>query len=137
VDAVEADAKRLAAQAEIDAAGCVGYSELLGFRYPVKAYHFKVSETLTRGSRLDEQGLKDLAGHGFKAVVNLCKEYDESDKVRAAGLTPLHLEIVDNTVPTIDQMKQFLDFAADVANQQTFVHCEAGMGRTGVAVACY
>src|SRR5262249_24526789 len=78
VDAVEADATRLAAQAEIDAAGCVRYSELLGFRYPVKAYHFKVSETLTRGSRLDEQGLKDLAGHGFKAVVNLCKEYDES-----------------------------------------------------------
>ena len=137
LDAVSADAKHVGAEIKVGAAECVGYAELLGFRYPVKAYHFKVSETLTRGSRLDEQGLKDLAGHGFKGVVNLCKEYDDSDKVRAAGLTPLHLGILDNTAPTVDQMKQFLDFAADPANEQCYVHCEAGMGRTGVAVACY
>ena len=56
-DAVEADARKIAATVNVDAAGCVGYAELLGFRYPVKAYHFKVSETLTRGSRLDAQGL--------------------------------------------------------------------------------
>lgn len=42
-DAVEADAKKIAASAKVDGAECVGYAELLGFRYPVKAYHFKVS----------------------------------------------------------------------------------------------
>jgi hypothetical protein len=133
VDAVEAEAR----QVEVAAAECVGYAELLGFRYPVKAYHFKVSDTLTRGSRLDAQGLADLAAQGFKGIVNLCKEYDESETARAAGLGALHLEIIDNTAPTIDQMRQFLDFAADAVNQQTYVHCEAGKGRTGVAVACY
>ena len=137
IDAFEADAKHIGAEAKVDAAECVGYAELLGFRYPVKAYHFKVSDTLTRGSRLDEQGLADLAAQGFKGVVNLCKEYDDSDKVRAAGLTPLHVAIIDNTAPAVGQMKEFLDFAVDPATQQTYVHCEAGMGRTGVAVACY
>ena len=34
-------------------------------------------------------------------------------------------------------MKQFLDFANAPANQPTYVHCEAGKGRTGCAVACY
>ena len=137
LDAVSADAKHVGAAVKGGAAECVGYAELLGFRYPVKAYHFKVSETLTRGSRLDEQGLEDLAEHGFKGVVNLCKEYDDSDKVRTAGLMPLHLGIIVNTAPTVEQMKKFLDFAADPANEQCYVHCEAGMGRTGVAVACY
>ena len=136
-DAVEADAKKIAASAKVSAAECVGYAELLGFRYPVKAYHFKVSETLTRGSRLDAQGLKDLAARGFKGVVNLCREYDDSAAVRAAGLIPLHLAILDNTAPEEAQMKQFLDFAGEAAHQQCYVHCEAGMGRTGVAVACY
>src|SRR5260221_5630844 len=137
IDSVEATAEEIAQSAKVDAAEVVGYAELAGFRYPVKAYHFQVTPTLKRGSRLDDQGLKDLAAQGFKGVVNLCKEYDDSDKVKAAGLTPLHLGIIDNTKPTEDQMKQFLDFACGAANQQTYVHCEAGMGRTGVAVACY
>src|SRR5438128_2719741 len=34
-------------------------------------------------------------------------------------------------------MIQFLDFANDPANQPTYVHCEAGKGRTGCAVASY
>ncbi|MGZ6141902.1 MAG: protein-tyrosine phosphatase family protein [Myxococcales bacterium] len=136
-DAVEADAKKIALEAEVGGAEAIGYAELIGFRYPVKAYHFKVSDTLTRGSRLDVQGLKDLAAQGFKGVVNLCREYDDSDKVQAAGLTPLHLQIVDNTAPSQDQMKQVLDFANQVAHQHCYVHCEAGKGRTGVAVGCY
>lgn len=136
-DAVEADAKKIGMDAEVAGAEAIGYAELVGFRYPVKAYHFKVSDGLTRGSRLDAQGLKDLAAQGFKGVVNLCREYDDTSTVKAAGLIPLHLLILDNTAPSEDQMKQFLDFANDVAHQQCYVHCEAGKGRTGVAVACY
>src|SRR5438477_13162652 len=93
IGAVEAEAHHLAGKFEDGCAEAIGYAELAGFRYPVKAYHFQVSETLTRGSRLDEQGLKDLKVHGFKGVVNLCREYDDSAKVRAAGLVPLHLPL--------------------------------------------
>lgn len=137
IDAGEATAQQIGLKAENVGAEAIGYAELAGFRYPVTAYQFKVTETLTRGSRLDEAGLADLATRGFKGVVNLCKEYDDSDKVRKAGLTPLHLPILDNTAPPEAMMKQFLDFANDPANQPTYVHCEAGKGRTGCAVACY
>ena len=137
IDSADAEAKHIAAKVKDDAAETVGYAELAGFRYPVKAYQFKVTETLTRGSRLDEAGLADLKKRGFKGAVNLCKEYDDSDKVKAAGLNPLHLPILDNTAPPEAMMKQFLDFANDPATQPTYVHCEAGKGRTGCAVACY
>jgi protein tyrosine phosphatase (PTP) superfamily phosphohydrolase (DUF442 family) len=137
IDAAEAEARHIALSAENVGAEAIGYAELAGFRYPVTAYQFKVTETLTRGSRLDDAGLKDLKARGFKGVVNLCKEYDDSAKVRAAKLIPLHLPILDNTAPPLAMMKQFLDFANDPAHQPTYVHCEAGKGRTGCAVACY
>ncbi|TMA32945.1 MAG: hypothetical protein E6J88_01535 [Deltaproteobacteria bacterium] len=137
IDAAEAEAKHIGYKVEDAAAEALGYCELAGFRYPVKAYQFKITETLTRGSRLDDKGLRDLKTRGFKGVVNLCREYDDSDKVRKAGLVPLHLAILDNTAPADSQMVQFLDFAHDPAHQPTYVHCEAGKGRTGCAVASY
>lgn len=118
--------------------GAIGYSELLGLKFPVKVYSAQVTPTLSRGSRLEKGGLDALEAQGFKGVVNLCAEND-ADTLAATrlGMNSLHLPIIDNTAPTEAQMKQFLDFATNPANQPTYVHCEAGQGRTGVAVACY
>jgi len=114
----------------------VGYAEMLGLRYPVKHYQAQVSSQLSRGSRVDGQGVLGLKQQGFKGIVNLCAEqHDDEGAAKAAGMGYLNLKIVDNTVPSEDQMKQFLDFVGK--NQPTYVHCEAGVGRTGVAVACY
>ncbi|MCA1828234.1 MAG: LssY C-terminal domain-containing protein [Myxococcales bacterium] len=137
IDAAEAEAKHVGYKVEDAAAEALGYCELLGVRYPVKAYQFQVSKALTRGSRVDEKGLRDLKTRGFRGVVNLCREYDDSDRVRKAGLVPLHLAILDNTAPDESSMVQFLDFVSDPANQPVYVHCEAGKGRTGCAVASY
>src|SRR5436190_2186707 len=54
-----------------------------------------------------------------------------------SGPTPSKSASRSRAAPALDQMKQFLDFAEEAGHQQTYVHCEAGMGRTGVAVACY
>jgi hypothetical protein len=68
IEATEADSRKIAASAEVVGAEAIGYAELCGLRYPVTAYHFKVSDGLTRGSRLDDAGLKDLAKQGFKGA---------------------------------------------------------------------
>jgi predicted protein tyrosine phosphatase len=45
--------------------------------------------------------------------------------------------LIDNTAPSSAQMKAFLDFVTAPEHQPAFVHCDAGIGRTGVAVAVY
>lgn len=117
----------------------VGVAELVGFRYGVSKYEFKVSDGLTRGSRIDDpKAYQTLKDRGFKGIVDLTLEGTlDGQEAPKAGLNALNVAILDNTAPTTAQMKQFLDFATDPANTPCYVHCEAGKGRTGVAVACY
>jgi hypothetical protein len=124
---------------EVGAAEAIGYAELAGLRYPVSSYESKVSDTLTRGSRIDDpKNYGKLKEQGFKGIVDLTAEGTNDEKyAKQAGLNLLNTKIIDNTAPTIDQMKQVLDFIQNPANQPAYVHCEAGKGRTGCAVACY
>ena len=117
----------------------VGVIELTGLRYPVSKYEFKMSEGLTRGSRIDDaKGYDKLAQQGFKGIVDLTLEgTDDAKKAQKAGLNTLNVKILDNAAPTQKQVKQFLDFATNPKNSPCYVHCQAGKGRTGVASAAY
>jgi protein tyrosine phosphatase (PTP) superfamily phosphohydrolase (DUF442 family) len=116
----------------------IGYAELAGLKYPVKQYSFQVSSGLTRGSRVDEAGMEKLKAKGFKGIVNLCAENNmDAGPAAKNGIHALHLPIIDNTVPSEATVKQFLDFATNPKNQPCYVHCEAGVGRTGVMSAAY
>jgi hypothetical protein len=117
----------------------VGVAELVGLRYPVSKYEFKVSDGLTRGSRIDDpKGYDSLVKQGFKGIVDLTLEGTNDAKGgKAAGLNTLNVKILDNSAPTQKQVKDFLDFATNPKNSPCYVHCEAGKGRTGVAVAAY
>jgi len=116
----------------------VGVAELLGAQYPVTTYSAKVDDNLTRGSRLSDDAIVQLKNQGYKSVINLCMENDDdTSRAAALGMNSLHLPILDNSAPTEAQVKQFLDFTTNPANQPAYVHCEAGQGRTGIMSACY
>jgi hypothetical protein len=104
--------------------------------YPVTAYAADVYPgVLIRGSWPSKERLVAMWGRGVRAVVNLCSERVQDEEVRAAGLRPINIPIRDNTVPTQQQVTDFLlavDFRAPV-----YVHCEAGKGRTGCMVAAF
>src|SRR4051812_40765633 len=96
------------------AAELVGYSELLGLRYPVTNYQFEVSPTLTRGSRQDAAGIADLGRRGFKSIVDLTLEgTNDGPAARAAGMRTYNVPTLDNAHPTEAQMKAFLDFVTN------------------------
>jgi protein-tyrosine phosphatase len=117
----------------------VGIEELVGVRFPVRHYQAKVSDGLIRGSRLETaDDYRRLQAQGVKSIVDLTAEGTKDETEPEAGaLRKLRLHIIDNTAPTTRQMERFLAFATDPKNQPVYVHCEAGIGRTGVAVACY
>jgi hypothetical protein len=112
-------------------------------QYPVTAYTYAVSPTLSRGERPSLAKVRDLAGQGYRRTVNLCAEAEGGDTplITRAGLAgPLetvHLPIVDMHNPTLAQIVQLLDLLTAPGAPRTYLHCEAGRCRTGVMVACY
>ncbi len=80
-----------------------------------------------------------LREHGIEFLIALTEDPPRRDWVNNAGLFLVHVPVVDMTPPTQAQIDQCMS-VIERAHQQNMgvgVHCGAGMGRTGVILACY
>lgn len=84
------------------------------------------------------RGLPELDSWGVSAVLNMRDEFDD----QLAGVAKdryLHLKVIDNTPPTLAQLRSGVDFieAERRRGGRVYVHCEAGVGRAPTMAAAY
>ncbi len=98
-----------------------------------------VDDRLLRGGAPSAIGYRELARQGVTTVVDLRTERDVDVPIELLdqlGIDLVRLPIRDGQTPTDDQVRTFLD-AVDHADGRVYVHCGAGVGRTGAMVAAY
>lgn len=100
---------------------------------------YRVDDKLIRGGRPNETSYRQLAAAGVTTVVDLRAE--EWVEYPTALLDRLGIEIVripmrDGQAPTDGQVDRFIAAVRD-SEGQVYVHCMAGVGRTGTMVAAY
>jgi len=98
-----------------------------------------VDDELLRGGKPSDRGYRSLAERGVEVVVDLRAERHiriNETLLEELGIERLHIPMRDGQTPTQDQVDHFLEIVAEEEGK-VFVHCGAGVGRTGTMVAAY
>lgn len=98
-----------------------------------------VDAKLLRGDAPSAEGYRGLAERDVSTVVDLRAERDlvvPSEVLDEVGIERVHIPMRDGQTPDVAQSSRFLDVVRQ-AEGRVFVHCGAGVGRTGVMAAAY
>lgn len=98
-----------------------------------------VDDRLWRGAAPSARGYRWLASQGVRTVIDLRAEEDidvDEELLAGLGLELVALPMRDGQAPGPALVAQFRDAVGD-STGLVFVHCGAGVGRTGTMVASY
>lgn len=99
----------------------------------------EVDDRLLRGDAPSEDGYADLAAQGVTTVVDLRAERDiavPEEHVEALGIRRVHLPVRDGQLPSPEQVRRFFEVVQE-SEGRVFVHCGAGVGRTGTMAGAW
>ncbi len=98
-----------------------------------------VDDRLWRGAAPTSEGYRGLAEADVTTVVDLRAEHGieaDAQVVADLGMNLVRIPMRDGQVPSSDEVDAFL-VATRNAGGRIFVHCGAGVGRTGAMVGAY
>ncbi len=98
-----------------------------------------VDATLWRGGAPSHAEYRALAEAGVTTIVDLRAEQDldvPDEMLADLGVTRVAIAIRDGQTPDVDQVRRFRE-VVDSANGIVYLHCGAGVGRTGTLAAVY
>lgn len=99
----------------------------------------QVDERLWRGAAPGPAGYEALAANGVTTVIDLRAEEDldvDAALLDRLGLHRVRVPMRDGQAPNDGQVARFLA-AVEASDGRAFVHCGAGVGRTGTMSAAY
>ena len=90
-------------------------------------------------SRPPLEDLVRLDRAGMRGIVSVMDEPSGIEEYREAGFEALWLPIIGGKPPTVEQVKQFVQFAKPLItkDRSVVVHCTSGNRRTGTLLAAY
>jgi protein tyrosine phosphatase (PTP) superfamily phosphohydrolase (DUF442 family) len=98
-----------------------------------------VDDRMWRGAAPTTDGYRNLSLAGVKTVVDLRSEDGieaDAETVRGLGMNLVRIPMRDGQVPSAEEVDAFLA-AVRASDGMVFVHCGAGVGRTGAMVGAY
>ena len=97
-----------------------------------------VDADLWRGGLPTRAGYAELADQGVKTVINLRAETTpvDVDYINSLGMELVRIPMRDGQAPSPEQTDKFLSAMANSPGL-AYVHCGAGVGRTGTMAATY
>jgi hypothetical protein len=101
--------------------------------------HLRVVDAkVWRGANPSRGGYRDLADAGVVTEVDLRAGATSADDryVESLGIDVVHIPMPDGQLPSDAQVNRFLEVVRG-SNGKVFVHCAAGVGRTGAMVSSY
>ncbi len=101
--------------------------------------HFReVDERLWRGGAPTPEGYETLAANGVTTIVDLraAATPAELEAPRQFGFEVFHLPVHDGQTPSGELVQELVDIVQN-SEGRVFIHCQAGVGRTGSMSAAY
>lgn len=118
----------------------LAWNLMLGRVFKYRNWWDFIDDFVIVGARPFRRDVETLSALGVRAVVNTCEEYaGPVQEYGRLGIVQLHIPTIDFTHPTIENIRQGVDFVQDHVEQGeiVYIHCKAGRARSATIAICW